>query len=1111
MSLVDFDFLRMLIFDTLAKLNNSHYMLFLQLNINHMRNLILYSILLSFATLLTAQDINLDHLKEGMPIRSIGPAGMSGRVTAIDVNLTNDQHIFVGTASGGVWKSESGGIRWEPIFDDAPLQAVGSIKINQQNPSEIWVGTGEGNPRNSMNTGEGIFKSIDGGKTWKSMGLEKTRVIHRIIIHRDNPNIVYAGATGSPWGKSEDRGVYRTKDGGKTWEKILYVNDQTGVADMVVDPSNPNKIIVAMWEHGRTPDFFNSGGKGSAIYVTFDGGDNWKKITNKDGMPKGILGRIGLAIAPSQPNIVYALIEAKENGLYKSTDGGLKWSLVSKKNIGNRPFYYSEIYVDPKNENRIWNLWSYVSKSEDGGKTFKTILDYGKGVHPDHHAFWIHPENPDYIMNGNDGGMNISRDRGANWDFIDNIPVAQFYHINYDMDIPYNVAGGMQDNGSWVGPAYVWKSGGIRNGDWQEVLFGDGFDVVINKDDTRYGWGMSQGGNIAYFDKVTGKTQFVKPFHPEGEKLRFNWNAALAQNPFNNSGIYYGSQYVHKSDDQGQSWTIISPDLTTNDTSKQKQDISGGLTIDATNAENYTTIVSIAPSPHDADVIWVGTDDGNLQLTKDGGKNWTNLASKLPGYAKGSWIPQIEVSPHNKGEVFVVVNDYRRNNYQPYLYHTNDFGATWTRLVDGNKVKGHTHSIVQDLEEPNLLFLGTDYGLYFSINKGAKWHKWKGFPSTPTIDLKIHPREHDLIIGTFGRAAWIMDDIRPLREIAKTKGKVLEKDFALFAGSDAYLAEYASVDGIRFTADGDFIGQNKSYGAKIGMWVKPKKKDKKKAKPEQEDKKKKKGKKKKDGDDGAEKMEEKKKKGGKKVFIVVYDNQGDTIRDYSMKPDTALSKIRWSLNRNGVRFPSHRNPRPDAGTPSGGSVLPGTYKMVATYGDFKDSVMINVLADPRLNTSMSDMRAQQAAADDFYAMVKKATEAFNQLKEAKKTIKLVNDQMVNAPDSTKTSIKKLGKSMQDSITTLQNLFTDQPDLKGIQRNPNTLNGHLFTASRYIRASDGAPNQMAQFAIKKAEKEATEVIAKVNTFFAKDWKDYRAEVEAAQSPLFKDYTPVELRE
>ncbi|MEO1626407.1 MAG: hypothetical protein AAFV25_14725 [Bacteroidota bacterium] len=673
-----------------------------------------------------SQSIDIETLK-GLKIRNIGPAGMSGRVTSIDVIRHQPHVIFVGTASGGVWKSDSGGIDWEPIFDDQPLQSVGALAINQNNPSEIWVGTGEGNPRNSHNSGEGIFKSIDGGKTWKRMGLEKTHNIHRILIHKNNPDIVYVGVLGSAWGPSEDRGVYRTRDGGKNWEKILYVNEHTGVGDMVIDPTNPNKLLVALWEFSRQPWFFKSGGKGSGLYSTHDQGDNWKQIKAEDGLPKGELGRIGLAFAPSKPQLVYALIEAKKNGLYKSVDGGRKWQKVSEKNIGNRPFYYADIYVDPQNENRIWNLWSYVSKSEDGGKTFTTILDYGKGVHPDHHAFYIHPDNPNFLINGNDGGLNISRDRGKNWRFIENLPLAQFYHINYDMDIPYNVCGGMQDNGSWVGPSYVWKSGGIRNNDWAEVLFGDGFDVVMRRDNNRYGWGMSQGGNISYFDRQTGRAQYIKPVHPDGIDLRFSWNAALAQNPFADCGIYFGSQFIHKSTDCGKSWEIISPDLTTNDSTKQQQAKSGGLTLDVTGAENYTTILCIAPSPVEEQVIWAGTDDGQLQLTRDGGKNWQNLSAKLPGCPAGSWIPQIEVSSKNAGEAFVIVNNYRRNDWTPYLYHTANYGASWTRLADASKVQGHTLAIVQDPVEEKLLFLGTDYGLYVSFDKGKQW------PKVPTM------------------------------------------------------------------------------------------------------------------------------------------------------------------------------------------------------------------------------------------------------------------------------------------------------------------------------------------------------------------------------------------
>jgi photosystem II stability/assembly factor-like uncharacterized protein len=1080
-----------------------------------------YQLLAAFLVLpvfLFSQNINLEHFKNIKP-RNIGPAGMSGRVTAIDVVLSQPSVIYAGAASGGVWRSTSGGINWEPVFDEAPVQAIGAIKINQNNPSEIWVGTGEGNPRNSQNSGEGIFKTLDGGKTWKPMGLKDSRTIHRIIIHRDDPDIVFAGATGSAWGPNSERGVFKTTDGGKSWRKVLFVNDSTGCADLVVDPSNPNKLIAAMWEYGRKPWTFKSGGAGSGIYVSFDGGETWERRTDKDGLPKGDLGRIGLAIAPSKPNIVYAIVEAKENALYKSYDSGFKWQKIADadkddSNVSNRPFYYHEIYVDPKNENRIFSLWSILSKSEDGGKTFQEWV--GWKIHPDHHAFWISPDDPEYMIEGNDGGLNITHDGGKNWRFAENLPLAQFYHINYDMSIPYRVGGGMQDNGSWVGPSSVWKAGGIRNQDWQEVYFGDGFDVGIRPDNRRYAYAMSQGGYLGYVDIETGATKSIKPIHPDGIDLRFNWNAGFAQNPFHDCGIYYGSQFLHKSLDCGNSWEIISPDLTTNDPAKQKQGESGGLTIDATNAENHTTIIAVAPSPVNEQVIWVGTDDGNVQVTRDGGRSWTNVAKNMTGANPGSWIPYIEPG-RTAGEAFVIVSDYRRNDWRPFVYYTADYGLTFRRIADEKKIQGHALCIVQDPQVPDLLWLGTDYGLYFSFDFGKNWQKWtNGYPAVSTYDLKIHPREHDLIIGTFGRAAWILDDLRPFREIARTKGAVLDSTFKVFPAPDAYLAEFRSVDGVRFTGDALFQGNNRWPSAMLTLWVKPPVKEIKREEPGKEETKDKKSKVKEEKKAEPAKEEGKPAEGKKpeegkdeKVKVRVLNAKGDTIRTFSAKIDTGMVRIYWNLEEDGVRYPSRRETKPDDDPPYGYEVLPGTYKLILTYKGKTDSTKVTVHADPRMNVSIANLQAKRATHDDFYKVIEKATAGFDRLQEAKKAIKLVDQTLVNAPDSLKKEVSNLGKSLQDSITNLEKRYMMPEGLKGIQRDPDNIMGKLWRTSGYIGASEGTPNPSARIMIEETRKEVTAVLNDINRLMEKDFTAYRKKVEAVQYSLFKEWKPLKL--
>jgi len=1074
-----------------------------------MKSIFLMLLLITASSILDAQPLD-EKILEGLTFRSVGPAGMSGRITAIDVVNSAPEHIYIGSASGGVWESKDGGLEWTPIFDDQPALSIGAIKINQQNPSEIWVGTGEGNPRNSLNTGKGLFRSLDGGKTWKNMGLSNTYVIHRIAIDFHDPSTIYVGAAGSPWGPNPERGVYKSTDSGNTWNRILFSNDTSGVADMVMDPKNPRKIIAALYQHIRTPWDFKSGGSGSGLYITYDGGEKWKKITSEEGIPKGHLGRIGLAIAPSKPDIVYALIEAKENGLYKSTDGGEHWSLVSTKNIGNRPFYYHEIYVDPSNENRIWNLYSYVSKSEDGGKTFETILDYGKGVHPDHHAFWIHPDNPNYILDGNDGGFNISRDGGRNWYFCGNIPVGQFYHLNIDNEYPYNMYGGMQDNGSWVGPAFVLKAGGIRNQDWRELYFGDGFDVLPKLSDTRYGWAMSQGGNLTYYDRETGFNEFIKPVHPEGIQLRYNWNAAIAAVPGQECGIYYGSQFVHRSLDCGKTWQIISPDLTTNDTLKQKQNKSGGLTLDATNAENHTTILCIAPSTIDPKVIWVGTDDGNLQLTRDGGNSWTNVISRLPGGPSGAWIPQIDVSTYKAGEAFVVLNQYRKNDLKAYAYHTTDFGTSWTKIVTDAQVTSFVQCIVQDPVVPGLLFLGADDGLYVSTDAGKNWTRFpaKVFPRVSTMDLKISTTDQSLAIATFGRALWVMDDLLTLRQLA-TNRTVLDKTFSFFPVPEATQAQYRSVDGIRFTADAEFKGDNRRGGAVLPVYVKPNiKKDTTKTKelqPEAGKPKKKPGSVAEEtkpvviASDTLKKKDEQKDKDLLKLYVLGVNN--DTLRYINQKLKEGWNRVGWDMRKKGVRYPSRSEPSKDADDPSGEYVMPGEYKLVGLFNGHRDSTMVKVRLDPRLNITPADLDARNKVFEDFYKEVDISKRAFQALQDVRKDMKMIESMQVNAPDSIQTQIKDKTKALGKTLSELEMKFMEPEDVKGITSEIN-LGRYLSNSGYYLNSSLGDPGANAKDMLSQTQKEVEKNVLVVNDFLSKDWAPFKEYINGLKWPLFK---------
>ncbi|MCB9349744.1 MAG: hypothetical protein H6573_19860 [Lewinellaceae bacterium] len=1046
------------------------------------------SLLFSFAF---SQPLDMS-LLDGMKARSIGPAGMSGRVTAVDVNLQNPDEIYVGTASGGLWKSEGGGVGWTPIFDTVGVASIGAIAIGQRNPDVIWVGTGEGNPRNSQSAGGGVYKSIDGGRTWQYMGLRETRNIHRIIIHRDNPDVIYVGALGNAWADSEFRGVYRTVDGGKNWEKILYLNDRTGAADFDVDPANPDKLFVNMWRFRRWPWTFQSGGEGSGLYMTLDGGDSWKRLDEENGLPKGPIGKVGIAIATNNPDVVYALVESEKTALYRSDDGGYNWKKTADKNIGDRPFYYADITVDPENENRLYNVYSNISVSEDGGKTFTTLLGWDN-IHGDHHYWWIHPTDGSYMIDGNDGGMAITRDRGKSWRFIENLPVAQFYHITLDGHIPYNVLGGMQDNGTWRGPAYTWSTGGIRNAMWEEIGFGDGFDVVVEKDNSRYAYVMWQGGNLQRIDFETGAQQWVKPNHPEGIPLRFNWNAGIAQDPFDPTVIYYGSQFLHRSADRGRTWETISPDLTTNDPNKQQQAQSGGLTYDVTGAENHCTILSIAPSSLEKGLIWVGTDDGRLQLTRDGGKSWADVYPNIPGVPDSCWIPQVHASSFRAGEAYVVINNYRRGDWKPYLFRTENYGVTWKQLTFEGDVDGYCLSWVQDPVEPKLQFLGTEFGLYVSMDEGQHWTKWApGYPTVSTIDMKIHPREQDLVIGTFGRAAYVLDDIRPLRTLAAEGAAVLGQPLKVYPAPDAYLAHYKQGAGTRFTGDAYYKGENRPYGALITFSIKEVLKKE---------------------EDGSLAQSD-------TVKVMVYDQQGQRLRQMRAAARKGMNRFSWNLNRDGVRGPSTPKPKDkDALPPDGRPVAPGLYTIVVEYGEHKDSTQVTVHSDPRMEVELDKVNAFYAAWDEWNGSIATATAAMDNLRDAEGRLGPLADMVKDQVQDTArvAAFERTIKELRARIDSLQFIVLPGEDIQGIYRNPEQLQMKISRAEVYFSPSYDAPNPAfhaptptAMAVVEEVKRDIVGFVEKVNAFFETDWKAFEEKVDEMELDLIKPIPAVLLK-
>src|ERR1700733_188405 len=905
---------------------------------------------LALALCVSAQDVTLDSdTLSGLPIRPIGPAATGGRIADI-VAVREGQRltIYIGSSSGGVWKSVDGGTTFKPIFDKQPSLSIGSLAIDPSNPQTVWVGTGESWARNSVSVGTGIYRTRDGGESWEALGLADSEHISRVIVYPKDSNTVYACALGHLWNGNTERGVFKTADGGKTWNKLLFRNDSTGCAEMVMDPQDSNVLYAAMWDVRREPHNFRSGGPGSGLFKSTDAGATWHEL--RKGLPEGDLGRIGIAVAPANHARVYAVVEAKNHtALFRSDDGGDSWTEVNNSfNVSGRPFYFARLAADPKNADRVYKPGFFLTVSDDGGKSFSAAFStsegFGEAVHGDLHALWINPDNPDQMLLGTDGGVYQSLDRAAHWRFLNNLPVAQFYHVSADMADPYNVYGGLQDNGTWMGPSRAVD--GIANRHWRVIGGGDGFWAFSDPADADYAYAEYQGGMISRFRKSTGEARDIKPLPRANEpEFRFNWNSPIHMSANHPGTIYLGGQFLFRSKDHGESWDRISPDLTTNDPARQHQELSGGLTIDNSDAEKFETIYTIAESPKNGDVIWAGTDDGNVQVTRDGGKHWTNVASNVTALPAGTWVSTIEASHFDPATAYATFDGHAAGDMKTYVYQTKDYGKTGTSLSTA-ELSGYAHVVRQDLLNANLLFVGTEFGLFISIDGGAHWAQFKGgLPNVAVRDIAIQPRESDLLLATHGRGIYILDDLTPIRALTP---EILAKDLVMLPSRPSVLALPAGEQ--RFDGDSDFRGRSLPEAAAIAYYQRK-----------------------------------------RHIFgdlkVDIFDAQGQLLTSLQGEKRRGLNRLQWPERAKPPKMP------PAAGLVENEFVFycpqaqEGTYKVKLTKGKDTYSSEVKLVPDPRTKSTASDRALQHKTVTQLYDMLAQLTyivDATSELREQAK-------------------------------------------------------------------------------------------------------------------------------
>jgi photosystem II stability/assembly factor-like uncharacterized protein len=874
----------------------------------------------------------------GLGARNIGSAEMSGRVSAIDAVREPDGKltIFVGAASGGVWKSEDSGTRYKPVFDEQPVQSIGAVALDPKNSKNVWVGTGESWTRNSVSVGNGIYKSTDGGETWTYTGLPTSERVAKIIVSPANSDTVYAAVPGALWSDSADRGLYKTTDGGQNWNLILKGgNLSTGASGIAMDPNDPNVIFACMWDFRRKGWTFRSGGDGpdkpsaSGLFRSADGGATWTEITpeaNK-GFPNKPFGRLAVTIAPSNPKRVYCFVESTDSALFVSDDGGATWDKRDKSNwMVWRPFYFANLIVDPKNPDRVFKTDGPLILSEDAGKSF-TVVGGFQGAHGDLHAIWIDPTNPQTVISGDDGGVYYSYNSGSRWWKAENLPISQFYHVSVDDADPFRVYGGLQDNSSWVGQSQY--PGGIANSQWENMFGGDGFWMFADPADPDYLYAEAQGGYIGRVNRHTLQRRDIQPKANYKEKLRWNWNTPIALSPNEKGTIYIGAQFLFRSRNQGQTWDRISPDLSTNDPEKQKQEQSGGVTVDNSAAEMHTTIYSVSESPKDKNVIWVGTDDGNVQVTKDGAKNWTNVVANVPNLPKNSWVSWVQASNFDPGTAYAAFDRHTFGDMAPYVYRTADFGKTWTPLLtaqDSKGVKGYAHVVKDDLVQKDLVFVGTEFGLFVSIDGGKSWAQFKGsrFPAVAVRDLAVHPRDHDLVLATHGRGIWIIDDISPWRAL---KPEVLNQE-ATFVSARP-VQQRIEANGGWASGAAVFVGDNPPDAAVITYY-------------------------------------QKSRHLFGKLKLEVLDSTGRVVDTLPASKRPGLNRVVWSMREKPPRVPPAVQ-LAGAGL-QGPRLLPGIYTVRMTKAGKVSETKLTVGLDRRVKFNAADRKAQYDAAMKVHAL-----------------------------------------------------------------------------------------------------------------------------------------------